>query len=194
METNNLIQNIVSGDASEVKDILTNMISTIAFGALEGKKQEIAQSLFGAKVADAVVEEEAEQIDELSYDTLHSYKRKARKEIHKMNPTGNGPSPKNEKKFEKRVAGFRKAWQKQDVAEEVVNEESLTAGKRLISKHGEGRFTAKVYRDPEYNEYQSHFYENGKHMGEGPVGYHDDKEEAQSAAEHGIKHMETNSK
>lgn len=76
------------------------------------------------------------------------------------------------------------------VNEETINEESLTAGKRLVSKHGEGKYTAKVYRDPEYNEYQSHFYEDGKHMGEGPVGYHgDDKQDAQHSAESECKRM-----
>lgn len=68
-----------------------------------------------------------------------------------------------------------------------VKEESLTAGKRLISKHGEGSHTARVYKDTEYNEYQVHHFKDGKHMGEGPVSYHDDKEDAQSTAEHSLK-------
>ncbi len=68
-----------------------------------------------------------------------------------------------------------------------VKEESLTAGKRLISKHGEGEHTARVYKDTEYNEYQVHHFKDGKHMGEGPVSYHDDKEDAQSTAEHSLK-------
>jgi hypothetical protein len=68
-----------------------------------------------------------------------------------------------------------------------VKEESLTAGKRLISKHGEGEHTTRVYKDTEYNEYQVHHFKDGKHMGEGPVSYHDDKEDAQSTAEHSLK-------
>lgn len=70
-----------------------------------------------------------------------------------------------------------------------IYEESLTAGKRLISKHGSGEHTAKVYKDTEYDEYQVHFYKNGKHMGEGPVSYHDDKEDAQATAAHALKKM-----
>lgn len=70
-----------------------------------------------------------------------------------------------------------------------IYEESLTAGKKLISKHGSGEHTAKVYKDTEYDEYQVHFYKNGKHMGEGPVSYHDDKEDAQATAAHALKKM-----
>lgn len=77
------------------------------------------------------------------------------------------------------------------VEEGVVNEESLTAGKRLISKHGDGVHTAKVYHDKDYNEYQAHFYKHGKHMGEGPVYYTDDKKEAQDNAENGCKQLDS---
>lgn len=43
---------------------------------------------------------------------------------------------------------------KQEVAknmfgEETITEASLTSGKRLISKHGDGQHTAKVYHDKE---------------------------------------------
>ena len=70
---------------------------------------------------------------------------------------------------------------------EQVDEASLTAGKRLISKHGEGSHTARVYKDTEYNEYQVHHYKDGKHMGEGPVSYHDDKEDAEATAKQSVK-------
>lgn len=65
--------------------------------------------------------------------------------------------------------------------------ERIDEAKRIISVHGSGKHTAKVYRDPEWEEYQVHHFENGKHMGEGPVSYHDDKEDAQSTAEHSLK-------
>jgi len=67
--------------------------------------------------------------------------------------------------------------------------EIIGEGKKLISKHGEGVHTAKVYKDSEYGEYQVHFFKDGKHMGEGPVSYHDDKEDAQSTADHALKKM-----
>ena len=68
-------------------------------------------------------------------------------------------------------------------------ENKLSEAKRIVSTHGSGIHTAKVYRDPEYNEYQVHFFKNGKHMGEGPVSYHDDKEDAQSTADSQTKKM-----
>jgi hypothetical protein len=78
------------------------------------------------------------------------------------------------------------------VGTKEIKEEVLTEGKRLISKHGEGQgeHTAKVYKDTEYNEYQVHFFKNGKHMGEGPVSYHgDDKDDAQKTAESALKRL-----
>lgn len=70
-----------------------------------------------------------------------------------------------------------------------IDADYLEEAKRLISSHGTGEHTAKVYKDPEYNEYQVHFFKGGKHMGEGPVSYHDDKSDAQSTAEHETKRM-----
>ena len=78
---------------------------------------------------------------------------------------------------------------------ENLDEESLTSGKKLISKHGEGTYTAKVYYDPDWEEHQVHYYKDGKHMGEGPVSYHsgngkkEDRQEAKDSAEFGVKQM-----
>jgi hypothetical protein len=74
------------------------------------------------------------------------------------------------------------------VAEEI---EQIAEALKTVSKHGEGtgEHHAVVKRDAEYNEYQVHFYKNGKHMGEGPVSYHDDKQDAQDTAEHEVKRM-----
>lgn len=61
---------------------------------------------------------------------------------------------------------------------------------RTVSTHkGEGPHHAVVKRDAEWNEYQVHFYKDGKHMGEGPVSHHDEKADAQSTAEHEVKRM-----
>lgn len=80
----------------------------------------------------------------------------------------------------------KKSSKKHKMSEDV---EQVVEGKRLISKHGEGVHTAKVYKDSEYGEYQVHFFKDGKHMGEGPVSYHDDKEDAQKTADHALKKM-----
>jgi hypothetical protein len=78
---------------------------------------------------------------------------------------------------------------------EEVNEakaESPIKGTRLISKHeGKDGHHAEVRFSPDWNEYSVHHYENGKHMGEGPVSYHGEgkegREDATSTAEHEVK-------
>jgi hypothetical protein len=67
--------------------------------------------------------------------------------------------------------------------------ESPIKGTRLISKHeGKNGHHAEVRHNSEYNEFQVHHYENGKHMGEGPVSYHDTKADAKETAEYEVKH------
>jgi hypothetical protein len=60
---------------------------------------------------------------------------------------------------------------------------SPTLGTRLIKKIGDEEHRAEIRHNKEYDEYQVHHYEDGKHMGEGPVSYHgDDKEDAMDTA------------
>jgi hypothetical protein len=60
---------------------------------------------------------------------------------------------------------------------------SPTLGTRLIKKFGDEAHRAEVRHSKEWDEYQVHHYEDGKHMGEGPVSYHgDDKEDAMDTA------------
>jgi hypothetical protein len=70
----------------------------------------------------------------------------------------------------------------------------IDEAKRLVSKHGEGAHTAKVYKDTEWGEYQVHYFKHGKHMGEGPVSHHDDKEDAENTAKHEVKRMDASLK
>lgn len=69
------------------------------------------------------------------------------------------------------------------VAESMFNkmdEEVLDEAKKIIHKYTPegGEHSAKIYRDPEYDEYQVHYYKGNKHMGEDAVSYHDDKDDA----------------
>ena len=69
------------------------------------------------------------------------------------------------------------------VAESMFNnidEEVLDEAKKIIHKYTPegGEHSAKIYRDPEYDEYQVHYYKGNKHMGEDAVSYHDDKNDA----------------
>jgi hypothetical protein len=60
--------------------------------------------------------------------------------------------------------------------------------KRLVSTHGEGGTTTKVYYNREYDEYSVHLFKDGKNQGEEYVSYHgSDKEDAQDTAESSVK-------
>lgn len=60
--------------------------------------------------------------------------------------------------------------------------------KKLVKRLGNpgDTYTAKVYWGPEWQEYEVHFYKNDKHMGEGPVNFTSDKDEAISTAKNAI--------
>jgi hypothetical protein len=46
MNTQEFIQKVAAGEASEAKDILNDILSSRAFETLDEKKQQIAQSLY----------------------------------------------------------------------------------------------------------------------------------------------------
>jgi hypothetical protein len=94
---------------------------------------------------------------------------------------------KQQAKAGSRLSGIESASKRLAKEEFEQIEEAL----RNVSVHGkgEGPVHAVVKRDAEWNEYQVHFYKNGKHMGEGPVSHHDDKKDAQDTAEHEVKRM-----
>jgi hypothetical protein len=60
-----------------------------------------------------ILDEEVEQIDELSLDALDNYKRKAGKRLRSLSPQYNwSPDSPVKKEIDKRVKGYRQAWQK----------------------------------------------------------------------------------
>ena len=61
METSQFIDQLAQGQAAEAKQTLTDLLSARAFEALEGRKQELAQSLFTGKEVDTQIETEAEE-------------------------------------------------------------------------------------------------------------------------------------
>jgi hypothetical protein len=76
----------------------------------------------------------------------------------------------------------------EEVEIDEAKAESPIKGTRLISKHeGKDGHHAEVRHNPDWNEFQVHHYENGKHMGEGPVSYHDTKADAKETAEYEVK-------
>ena len=93
MDIQDVINNIAAGDNIAAKEGIENVLSAKAFDALQGRKQEIATTLFGGKEQESEentdnqesyaedVEHDGEQLDELSKSTLKSYQKKARKSI-----------------------------------------------------------------------------------------------------------------
>jgi hypothetical protein len=60
MEVQDFINSVATGNASEAKDTLNDLLSARAFDALAAKKIEIAQSLFNDKQAETPETSEAE--------------------------------------------------------------------------------------------------------------------------------------
>jgi hypothetical protein len=96
----------------------------------------------------------------------------------------------------KKTDNYKKIFPEENVKEEVeideAKKENPITGTRLVSKHeGQGGHHAEVRYNHGYDEYQVHHYENGKHMGEGPVSYHgsgkEGKEDATETAEYEVK-------
>ena len=59
MNIDDIINNIASGDNVAAKESIENILSAKAFDALQGRKQEIASTLFGGQAQEA--EENSEQ-------------------------------------------------------------------------------------------------------------------------------------
>jgi hypothetical protein len=49
MDVTKFIDSVASGNASEAKEVLNDLLSSRAFEALDVKKTELAQSLFGSE-------------------------------------------------------------------------------------------------------------------------------------------------
>jgi len=61
MNINDIINNIAAGDNVAAKESIENVLSAKAFDALQGRKQEIASTLFGGQ--DQEAEENANNED-----------------------------------------------------------------------------------------------------------------------------------
>tara|TARA_R110000868_G_scaffold47483_3_gene155662 strand:+ start:766 stop:1122 length:357 start_codon:yes stop_codon:yes gene_type:complete len=72
MSTSTFIDQLAAGHAADAKETLSNLLSARAFESLDARKQELGATLFGGQV-----EEEVEELDELSKNTLKSYAHKA---------------------------------------------------------------------------------------------------------------------
>lgn len=63
---------------------------------------------------------------------------------------------------------------------------------RIVAKHGDGRHTAKVYKDSDWGEYRVKFYTDNKHVGEDADYHTDDMEDANDTAKSALNKMYSN--
>ena len=56
MDIKTFIDNVAAGNAAEAKEGLTDLLSARAFEAIDGRKTELAQNLFGSKEEQTEVE------------------------------------------------------------------------------------------------------------------------------------------
>ena len=124
MSTSIFIEQLAAGHAADAKETLSNLLSARAFEALDARKQELGATLFGNQV-----EEEVEELDEISDKTLKSYtKNKKEVEGSGVGRLGSGYS------YDKSQEGTRSATRR------------LQARKNQIGKYGE------VPKVPGYNK------------------------------------------
>ena len=94
MQIQEIINHIAAGESVAAKESIENVLSAKAFDALQGRKQEMAATIFGGQeqsdeeVTDGEeayaeeVEHDGEQLDELSKATLKRYATKASDSYH----------------------------------------------------------------------------------------------------------------
>lgn len=56
MDISNFIQSAVAGDALQAKEALNDILSSRAFEAIDGRKKELSQTIFGGKPEEVEVE------------------------------------------------------------------------------------------------------------------------------------------
>lgn len=144
------------------------------------------------KGADERMYEDVEQIDELSRDKLIDYITGATADLRiKSFDAGVEPKKDSDKSLKKRSnrqtgisrAARKLAYGKVSEDAQQIDEASLVAGTKLVSKHeGADGHHAEVRYNKDYEEYQVHHYLNDEHLGEKPVSYHDTKKDAEATA------------
>ena len=111
---------------------------------------------------------------------------------HHLDATGDGGA--GSRSSEESIADLRydhaQHLKDKKVSEDVELDESLITGTKKISTHEAGQHKAEVRHNSEYNEFQVHYYKDGKHRGEGPVSYHeDDRADATASAKREIERL-----
>lgn len=135
---------------------------------------------------------ESEDLNELSKNTLASYVNKALPDVHNKAYRA-GKSEGSGKGYDTRniVGGIMRQHNIDKAVKKIMAKESLDeakaaspiAGTRLISRHdGANGYHNEVRYNPEWQEHSVHHYQNGNHLGEGPVSYHGEGKEGRADA------------
>jgi len=68
MQIQEIINNIAAGESVAAKESIENVLSAKAFGALQGRKQAMAATLFGGQEHEEVTDDEEAYAEEEEYD------------------------------------------------------------------------------------------------------------------------------
>ena len=181
---------------SHERDTASSRIPNRELTADEMPKKKVSKVVQTGKNTSTAykVEEDVESLDEVIHKSYDDFVKsrvdmdadsKTLKDMIKINNKRRGPGSKSIKKELKRRLGLKK----EDV-EISEARESFTKGTRKVKSYAQGDYHAEVRHNPDWQEYQVHFYKNGKHMGEGPVSYHgEDKEDAHDSAKAGLEFL-----
>lgn len=140
-----------------------------------------------------------ETLNELSRNTVRSYYNKAGEEgmqAQSKYALGGGDWTKDgslTKTLRKRAAGRKMALKRRNghikMSEETLNESPIAGTRKISSHEGKDGHTHEIRYDRDNEEYSVHHYKDGKHLGEGPVSYHSDKEEAKDQVAYDVKNF-----
>jgi len=184
MNARNLIDYAANDNAVDFRQAMYAAIHDKVSAHIDAKKQEIAQGLVTQSESASDWEAEKEHKPSKSSDADKKHVEKYKAGMTKTNDKITSHSKKFSDKHDKEAKSGK--W----VAEEVEELDEEAGQFRLVSKHGAGKHTAKVYKDREWGEYRVRHYKDGAHMGEDSDSHHDDLKDAQGSAEHAVKHMD----
>lgn len=185
MTTRDIIDYAANDNAVEFRKEMYAAIHDKVSAHIENRKQELAQGLVTQSEA---VEHPPIAVRSLYTQTYAKHGGTAKE----SNAASEKAYAAVEKKHGKSMSDKLKAYHasNRNMDEEVEELDEEAGQFRLVSKHGAGKHTAKVYKDREWGEYRVRHYKDGAHMGEDSDSHHDDLKDAQGSAEHAVKHMD----
>ena len=160
MSTRDLIDAIEAGSTAQIQQHFQDAIVGRVAEKLDQMRLEVGRTMFNQSV-----NEEVEQIDELSKDTLMSYVNKvsADSQKHPQDPTKRSPEKAN-----RSVAGFAKAYNKLTKEEVELDEGTLMVSRhRNYARPGQGPESHQITKDHGEAPDGSHVYSVKQ-----PNGYH----------------------